>query len=123
MRSVFPVIELLDPALCDPDGWSEIAAIMMNLDLVITVDTATAHLAGALGVPRWVPLSTISDWRWLLGRSDSPWYPTMRLYRQQNLGDWPPIFAAMATDLHALAKQEAGRLRTSGPGFATQPHD
>src|SRR5207249_356247 len=68
------------------------AAIMINLDLVITSDTSIAHLAGALGVPVWVALPFVPDWRWLLERSDSPWYPTMRLFRQKKLGDWAGVF-------------------------------
>ena len=61
-------------------------------DLVITSDTAIAHLAGALGVPVWLALSFIPDFRWLLDRSDSPWYPTMRLFRQKSRGDWAGVF-------------------------------
>jgi len=73
------------------------AAIIHHLDLVITSDTAIAHLAGALGRPVWVLLSVGSDWRWLVGRSDSPWYPTMKLFRQRSLGDWAlPIHEAAA---------------------------
>jgi hypothetical protein len=68
------------------------AAIMTNLDLVITSDTSVAHLAGALGVPVWVALPFVADWRWLLDRSDSPWYPTMRLFRQKTPGDWTGVF-------------------------------
>jgi len=68
------------------------AAVMMNLDLVVTSDTATAHLAGALGVPVWVTLPFVPDWRWLLDRNDSPWYPTMRLFRQSRIGDWKSVF-------------------------------
>jgi tetratricopeptide (TPR) repeat protein len=68
------------------------AAIMTHLDLVITSDTAIAHLAGALGVPVWVALSYVPDFRWLLDRSDSPWYPTMRLFRQKSRGDWAGVF-------------------------------
>jgi hypothetical protein len=72
------------------------AAVMKNLDLVITSDTGPAHLAGALGVPVWVALSFAPDWRWLLDRSDSPWYPTMRLFRQTELGHWPAVFEEIA---------------------------
>jgi tetratricopeptide (TPR) repeat protein len=68
------------------------AAIMMNLDLVITSDTSIAHLAGALGIPVWVALPFVPDWRWLLDRTDSSWYPTMRLFRQKALGDWGSVF-------------------------------
>ena len=75
------------------------AAIMQHLDLVITSDTAMSHLAGALGVPTWVALTNVPDWRWLLDREDSPWYPTMRLFRQQTLGDWEGVFERMAAEL------------------------
>ena len=78
------------------NAFMDTAAVMAGLDLVVTVDTATAHLAGALGVPVWMPLPTLVDWRWLLGRDDSPWYPTMRLFRQSHLGDWEPVFERMA---------------------------
>ncbi|HEX9702663.1 MAG TPA: hypothetical protein VGA19_07400, partial [Rhodospirillales bacterium] len=63
-------------------------------------DTATAHLAGALGVPVWVPLSTMPDFRWMLDRQDSPWYPTMRLFRQHRPGDWGPVFERIRKALH-----------------------
>jgi tetratricopeptide (TPR) repeat protein len=69
------------------------AALVQNLDLVITCDSAPAHLAGALGVPVWVALAHQPDWRWLLDRADSPWYPTMRLFRQPRTGDWDAVFA------------------------------
>jgi Flp pilus assembly protein TadD len=75
------------------------AAIMQHLDLVITSDTAMSHLAGALGVPAWVALTKVPDWRWLLDREDSPWYPTMRLFRQRTLGDWEGVFEKMAAEL------------------------
>jgi len=78
-----------------PDGFIDTAAVMMNLDLVITSDTAAAHLAGALGRPVWVALRAVPDWRWLLGQTDSPWYPTMRLFRQTARDDWGPVLAAM----------------------------
>jgi tetratricopeptide (TPR) repeat protein len=66
----------------------ETAAAMMNLDLVISVDTSLAHLAGALGCPIFLPLAHVADWRWMQGRDDTPWYPTMRLFRQHARGDW-----------------------------------
>jgi hypothetical protein len=79
------------------------AAAMMSLDLVITSDTAIAHLAGALGVPVWVALARVPDWRWMVGREDSPWYPTMRLFRQTQAGDWGEVFSRMASQLRSLA--------------------
>ena len=83
-------------------AFMDTAAVMKNLDLVVTSDTATAHLAGALGVPVWVALSFMPDWRWLLDRDDSPWYPTMRLFRQETRGEWASVFERMAGE---LAKQ------------------
>ncbi len=67
------------------------AALILNLDLVITVDTMTAHLAGALGRPVWILLPQFADWRWMLDRCDSPWYPTARLFRQRQQGNWGPV--------------------------------
>ena len=74
------------------DHFMDTAAVLVNLDLLITCDTALAHLAGALGVPVWVALPLSPDWRWLLDRSDSPWYPTMRLFRQMEWGNWQAVF-------------------------------
>jgi tetratricopeptide (TPR) repeat protein len=83
-----------------PQGvFMDTAAILKNLDLLVTVDTAVAHLAGALGVPVWVALSTLPDWRWLLGREHTPWYPSMRLFRQKTYGDWSSVFEQMANEL------------------------
>ncbi len=81
------------------EAFVDTAAVMMNLDLVITSDTATAHLAGGLGVKVWVALSCVPDWRWFLDREDSPWYPTMRLFRQKTPGDWADVFHRMAGEL------------------------
>src|SRR5207248_10322481 len=85
------------------------AALMRNLDLVITSDTATAHLAGALGVPVWVAIPVVPDWRWMLDRADSPWYPTVRLFRQTRLGDWESVFAQIAAALQTLAARPKTR--------------
>jgi hypothetical protein len=82
------------------------AALMMSLDLVITSDTAIAHLAGALGRPVWVVLQHIPEWRWLLDRSDCPWYPTMRLFRQGRRGDWPGVLADVAAALRRIAEAQ-----------------
>jgi len=80
------------------------ARIMRALDLVISVDTMTAHLAGALGQPVWTLLPFEPDWRWMRDRSDTPWYPTMRLFRQQREGDWDPIIRALALELQKAVK-------------------
>jgi tetratricopeptide (TPR) repeat protein len=100
LRGRFDVWDPGDELAALPGAWANVAAMMSCLDLVVSVDTATAHLAGALAVPVWVPLPALSDWRWLLGRDDSPWYPTMRLFRQRDLGDWGPVIAGMAMALH-----------------------
>jgi ADP-heptose:LPS heptosyltransferase len=78
---------------------TETAALLVGLDLVITADTALAHLAGALGVPVWVMLQQIPDWRWQNDRADSPWYPSMRLFRQRAAGDWEELFGRVAAEL------------------------
>jgi Flp pilus assembly protein TadD len=83
----------------DLEDFAGTAALIANLDLVITVDTAVAHLAGAMGKPVWVLLLCVSDWRWLLDREDSPWYPTMRLFRQPAIGDWESPIRAVAEAL------------------------
>jgi len=82
-----------------PDAFLDTAAIMKNCDLVITADTAPAHLAGALGVPAWVALKYVPDWRWFLERVDSPWYPSLRLFRQAAPNDWESVLAAMQAEL------------------------
>ena len=86
------------------------AAIISHLDLVVTPDSAVAHLAGGLGVPVWVALSTVPDWRWMTAREDCPWYPTMRLFRQTGFGDWDGVFLRMADVLRA----ELGRRASAG---------
>ena len=74
-------------------AFSDTAAVIAQLDLVITVDTALAHLAGAMGKPVWVAVPFAPDWRWMRGRDTSPWYPSMRLFRQQRHGAWDGVFA------------------------------
>jgi tetratricopeptide (TPR) repeat protein len=84
-------------------AFMDTAAIMQSLDLVITSDTSIAHLAGALGVPTWVGLNFVPDWRWLMEREDSPWYPSLKLFRQTKTGDWAGVFANMKQALEDLA--------------------
>ena len=87
-------IETLDESFdSGPDAFMDTAAVMKLCDLVITSDTAAAHLAGALGVPVWVALKFVPDWRWMVDRDDSPWYPTMQLFRQRSDGDWKGLFS------------------------------
>jgi hypothetical protein len=81
------------------------AAVMQNLDLVITSDTAIAHLAGALGVPAWIAIAQVADWRWLANRDDSPWYASLRLFRQRASGDWSEVFERMAARVGSLSRQ------------------
>jgi hypothetical protein len=81
------------------DDLAETAAVVENLDLVISIDTSVAHLAGAMGRPVWVLLKSDADWRWLLDRQDSPWYPTMRLFRQSRPGDWDEVFSRVTGEL------------------------
>jgi Flp pilus assembly protein TadD len=92
-------IQDLSPQL---QNFSITAAVINQLDLVLTIDTSVAHLAGALGQKTWVVLPYVPDWRWLLHREDSPWYPTMRLFRQSSFGDWSGVFARVARELQIL---------------------
>ncbi|REK11979.1 MAG: tetratricopeptide repeat protein [Planctomycetota bacterium] len=82
-------------------AFMDTAAVIKNLDLVVTSDTAIAHLAGALGAPVWLALTLVPDWRWMYCRTDSPWYRSMRLFRQKHLGDWPGVFADIAAMLRS----------------------
>jgi tetratricopeptide (TPR) repeat protein len=84
-----------------PDAFLDTAALMASLDLVVASDTAVAHLAGTLRRPVWVALQVASEWRWLRGREDSPFYPTARLFRQKRPGDWAEVFERMALALRA----------------------
>jgi tetratricopeptide (TPR) repeat protein len=118
-------VETLGPDFdAGADAFLDTAAVMANLDLVITSDTSVAHLAGALGRPVWIVLKSNPDWRWRLGREDSPWYPTVRLFRQFRRGDWHPVFDDMAQELaravyrtndeRALLKRKINELTGSG---------
>lgn len=91
------------------DDFADTAAVIEKLDLVITVDTAIAHLAGALGKPAWVLLPFAPDWRWMMDRTDSPWYPTLTLFRQSAPGNWDGVFAKVKTALEKEVKASAGK--------------
>jgi ADP-heptose:LPS heptosyltransferase len=80
-------------------SFTDTAALLETLDLVISVDTSLAHLSGAMGKPTWVLLSFLADWRWLVDRTDCPWYPTATLYRQSVAGEWDSVLAEVKQDL------------------------
>jgi tetratricopeptide (TPR) repeat protein len=94
----WPIVDLSDKL----GNFCDTAAVLCNCDLLITCDSAPAHLAGALGLPVWVALRFTPDWRWMLDRDDSPWYPTMRLFRQTRRGDWGNVFERIAVELQSL---------------------
>jgi ADP-heptose:LPS heptosyltransferase len=85
-------------------NFADAAALVSKLDLVIAVDTGIAHLAAALGRPVWLLLPFVPDWRWLLDRDDTPWYPTMRLFRQPARGDWEDVVARVAVELRGVVE-------------------
>jgi Flp pilus assembly protein TadD len=108
------VIVDVSPGLTD---FARTAGAIANLDLVISVDTAVAHLAGAMGKRAWIMLPFVPDWRWLLEREDSPWYPTARLFRQRTRGDWEPVMREIAEGLAMLAEGH-----TLAGQIAPKPH-
>ncbi len=97
----WPVVDLHERL----ESFADTAAVMQNLDLIVTSDTGPAHLAGALGVPVWVALPHVPDWRWLLDREDSPWYPTARLFRQTAWGRWGDVFERIAGEVQTLMSE------------------
>ena len=108
----FPVtnLECRFDGLEDKRDFLDTAAVMSLLDLVITPETAVAHLAGGLGVRTWVALSTVGDWRWMHSGDSCPWYPSARLFRQTKLDDWDGVFRRMAEELN----QELAGSRSGG---------
>jgi hypothetical protein len=92
-----PLIVSFDDDLLD---FVSLAALCECMDVVLSVDTSLGHLSGSLGQRTWLLLPFSSDWRWLLDRDDSPWYPAVKLYRQKAAGDWNAVFECIATDLH-----------------------
>jgi tetratricopeptide (TPR) repeat protein len=103
------------------DAFLDSSAVMMHLDLVISSDSAVAHLAGALGVPTWLLLHDTPDWRWLLEREDSPWYPTMRLFRQTRGGSWSAVIARVRDALSHLQSTKKAAMPQVRPKQATGP--
>lgn len=109
-----PALAQCPPGLGVVSGTDDVlvaAGVMTALDLVLTVDSMPAHLAGAIGMPTWTMLAHAADWRWMEDRDDSPWYPTMRLFRQPTPGDWEAVVAAVA----AALQREVARRRSSAP--------
>ena len=97
------------------------ARLIRSLDLIISVDSMPAHLAGALGVPVWTLLHKEADWRWMEEREDSPWYPTMRLFRQADTGSWRPVIAAVAVELAKLSSQRRNQRTPLNQWPASKP--
>ena len=91
----------------DLQDFSDTAALVSNLDLVISVDTSIAHLAAAMGRPVWLLNQYSACWRWLMNRVDSPWYPTLTQYRQPSPGDWHSVIASVTRDLASFVKQQS----------------
>ena len=106
----------------DLTDFAETAALLRCLDLVITVDTSVAHLAGAMGCPTWILLPYAPDWRWLLDRDDSPWYPTVRLFRQPKPRDYDSVIDRVAAELTAMISKRGSAKATPPPDeAATRP--
>ena len=105
--------------MADAKDFADTAALIANLDLVVSVDTAVAHLAGAMGKPVWLLDRYDPDWRWLTGRRDSPWYPTMTIYRQPAPGGWTHVIEAISEHLSRREREGAqakpGRVRGYDP--------
>ncbi len=108
-RKAFPITDFSPPLDDGCGAFLDTAAVMANLDLVVSSDTSIVHLAGALGVRAWMATSFACDWRWLRDRDDSPWYSTLRLFRQPRRGDWPPVFNRMADALRDTLASPDGR--------------
>ncbi|HVZ06405.1 tetratricopeptide repeat protein [Rhodopila sp.] len=106
----------LTDMMAEVRDFADTAALIEALDLVISIDTSVAHLAGALGKPVWLMDRHVACWRWLRERRDSPWYPTMRIYRQPSLTDWESVMTGIADDLRALATG-----RSAGVSYAVPP--
>jgi tetratricopeptide (TPR) repeat protein len=120
VRSELGVEVLHDDAVDPLKSLDDFAAQTAAMDLVISIDNSTVHMAGALNVPVWTMLPVVPDWRWLLRRRDSPWYPSVRLFRQANHGEWPPVLAAVADELRRLT---GGTRRTLSDSDESPVHE
>ena len=109
-------IDDLGPELLD---FADTAAVLDQLDLLISIDTSVAHLAGALGTPAWVLIPSPADWRWMNEREDTPWYPTLRLFRQRTQGDWSDVHARVKDALET--RVAAHRSARDAPSAAATP--
>lgn len=118
----FEVIDFGDELDATSGPFMDTAAILQNLHLVISADTSVPHLAGAMGVETWLALSLSPDWRWLLNREDSPWYPQTRLFRQQTLGDWGEVFARMAATLRPRVESRLAEIGDPSRRVAAAGH-
>jgi hypothetical protein len=113
----FPWRTAVLPAEHEGGSIVDTACTLLHLDLLISADTMVAHLGGALGVRVWTLLPFAADWRWMLDRADSPWYPSMRLFRQPSPGDWKSVLQAVAAELSALREEVTlQETLTAGPG-------
>ncbi|HJN12491.1 MAG TPA: FkbM family methyltransferase [Pirellulaceae bacterium] len=108
LNGQFDVVDFGDELDANAGPFMDTAAIMQCMDLVVSSDTSVPHLAGALGIEIWMALSLSPDWRWLLDRDDSPWYPSMRLFRQRTMGDWNDVFQRIATALRPRVESKCG---------------
>ena len=96
-------------------NFGDTAALITCLDLVISIDSAVAHLAGALGSPAWIMLKLAPDWRWFLDRSDSPWYSSLKLFRQIEFGNWQTVVADMSQQLKIILDKKSAKVKTTLP--------
>jgi ADP-heptose:LPS heptosyltransferase len=103
-------LTLLDPPI-ELKDLADVAALVSWMDVIISVDSAVAHLAGAMGKTIWLLLATQPDWRWLPGREDNPWYPTMRIFRQKTRGDWSDVVKRVTAALGELVNAKADETR------------
>jgi hypothetical protein len=119
-KDVSPEEQALAGILCFGDAqndFADAAALVEQMDLIITVDTSVAHLAGALGKPVWIMLPYHADWRWLLDRDDSPWYPTARLFRQERHGDWDGVVERVRRALMSWRRESLATPVADSPAF------